>query len=235
MTAGRGGEYTGSDRETLWASPGIQRSGAIAGAPVVDASKRWSTRAFADVASVLSPFPYGNAVRSMRSLQMENHPLVKSLIIRWGDMEDRKERDRNGAPSSERTLIDQLYERIARLHATVQELRNAREELKADQQRLLEENRSLRRKLTLSNLIEELESSVGTVSETEVDVDPTAPLPANELYQQLPSRLSFPLFFQIAKDEQIETDTARRCLVHYLHEGLFVQSGAYLEKTTDAS
>lgn len=148
-------------------------------------------------------------------------------------MEERTERNRNGAPRSSPNsdLVARLYERIARLHAVIQELRSTGEDLEADRERLLEENRALRRKVTLSTLIEDLEATTTNEKENGDTLEPSAPRPAARLYQQLPTRFSFPLFFQVAADERIETDTARRCLIHYLTEEMLVQSGAYLEKT----
>lgn len=130
---------------------------------------------------------------------------------------------------SKRRLVERLYEKIARLHASVQALRRTSEELEADRQQLLEENRSLRRRLTVSMLVEGVDRSEETTGAD--DPGKAVPPPADRLYQLLPSRFSFPSFFQTAANEQIETVTARHCLAHYLAEGRLVQSGAYLEKT----
>ena len=148
-------------------------------------------------------------------------------------MEERTERDRDGASrsSAHQDLIARLYERIARLHAVIQDLRRTSADLEADRQRLLEENRALRRRVTLSILIEDLEATVTNERGNADTLEPSAPRPADRLYQQLPARFSFPFFFQVATGEQIETDAARRCLLHYLSEDMLVQSGAFLEKT----
>jgi regulator of replication initiation timing len=138
----------------------------------------------------------------------------------------------NGQPSSappDQDLVARLYEQIARLHASVQALRRTSEELEADRQRLLEENRALQRQVTVSTLLDEIDVST-ELDEQDVLGDAVPPS-AQRFYQQLPDRFSFSLFFQIAEDEHVETSTARRCLVHYLTEGALVQSGAYLEKT----
>ena len=132
-------------------------------------------------------------------------------------------------PASHEDLVARLYEKIARLHASVQALRRTSADLEADRQRLLEENRALRRRVTVSTLIEDLEQSIESI-------DPDGPHevippPAKRLYAELPDRFSFPQFFRIAENEQLETATARRCLAHYLAEGVLVQSGAYLEKS----
>jgi len=63
------------------------------------------------------------------------------------------------ASSPKQGLVGQLYEKIARLHASVQALRRTSEDLEADRQRLLEENRALRREITVSALIEDIERS----------------------------------------------------------------------------
>jgi len=134
------------------------------------------------------------------------------------------------ASSPKQGLVGQLYEKIARLHASVQALRRTSEDLEADRQRLLEENRALRREITVSALIEDIERSSET-SDADVSSE-VVPPPAERLYRVLPDRFSFPHFFRVAEDEKLETATARRCLAHYLTDGTLVQSGAYLEKST---
>jgi hypothetical protein len=136
---------------------------------------------------------------------------------------------RRSTPRPDRALVARLYEKIARLHASVQALRRTTEDLEADRQRLLDENRALRRQLTVSTLIEDLDRSLESVDGDETDA--VVPPPAERLYQQLPPRFSFPHFFRVADGEHLKTATARRCLIHYLAEGVLVQSGAYLEKT----
>lgn len=131
-------------------------------------------------------------------------------------------------PASHQDLVARLYEKIARLHASVQALRRTSADLEADRQRLLEENRALRRRITVSTLIEDLERSIESVDPDGIDA--IGPPPAQRFYRQLPERFSFPQFFQVAEDENLETATARHCLAHYLAEGMLVQSGAYLEK-----
>jgi hypothetical protein len=135
------------------------------------------------------------------------------------------------APPANPDLVARLYEEIARLHASVQALRRTSEELEADRQRLLAENRALRRRITVSTLIDDLDASAG-LSVADDGPDVAAPPPAEQLYRGLPARFSFPHYFQAAADNQLETATARRCLAHYLAEGMLVQSGAYLEKAT---
>jgi regulator of replication initiation timing len=148
-------------------------------------------------------------------------------------MEKRTERNRNGASrsSSDPDLVARLYERIARLHAVIRELRSTSEDLEADRERLLEENRALRRKVTLSTLVEDLEATITNEMSDADAIEPSAPTPADRLYHQLPRRFTFSHFFRTAGDENIETETARRCLIHYLTEEMLVQSGAHLEKT----
>ena len=107
-------------------------------------------------------------------------------------MEEEAKRNGNGASSSspKRDLVVQLYERIARLHAVIQELRDTSENLEADRQRLLEENRALRRKVTLSTLIEDLEIVIPDERDEAKMIEHPAPSSANRLYQQLPARFS---------------------------------------------
>lgn len=143
--------------------------------------------------------------------------------------------DPNGTheASNERKRREELHERIARLHAAVQELLAATEDLEADRQRLLRENRALRRTATLSALIDDLEDSLESRLDEERS-NGVAPPFAEHLYQQLPSQFSFPLYFEIVQKEGVDSDTARRCLVHYLREHRLVQSGAYLEKNDES-
>jgi regulator of replication initiation timing len=146
-------------------------------------------------------------------------------------MDERTDTNGQDQPMSaeDRDLVIRLYEKIARLHASMQALRRTSEDLEADRQRLLEENRKLRRRITVSTLIEDLERSIASMGVEETDE--VRPPPAERLYQLLPARFSFPHFFRVADDERLETRTARRCLAHYLAEGALVQSGAYLEKS----
>lgn len=148
-------------------------------------------------------------------------------------MEDKTNRNQNGASasSSRRDLITRLYERIARLDAIGQELRSTTENLEADRQRLLEENRALRRKVTLSTLVDDLKVTLTNGIDDADTIEPSAPRPVDRLYQQLPPRFSFSRFFQVASKADIETEVARRCLTYYLGEEMLAQSGAYLEKT----
>jgi hypothetical protein len=146
-------------------------------------------------------------------------------------MEERTETNgqNQSASSTDPDLVARLYEKIARLHASLQALRRTSEDLEADRQRLLEENRNLRRRITVSTLVEDLERSIA--SRDAEGPDEVVPPPAERLYRALPSRFSFPHFFQAANDERLDTRTARRCLAHYLANGALVQTGAYLEKT----
>jgi len=146
-------------------------------------------------------------------------------------MEERTETNdpTQSTPPADQDLVVQLYERIARLHASLQALRRTSEALEADRQRLLEENRSLRRRITVSTLIEDLEQSIASMDGE--GPEEVAPPPAERLYQALPSRFSFSHFFRVADSERLETRTARRCLAHYLADGALVQTGAYLQKT----
>ena len=145
-------------------------------------------------------------------------------------MDERTETTGQGRPAStaNRDLVTRLYEKIARLHASVQALRRTSEDLEADRQRLLEENRSLRRRITVSTLIKDLDQS-GAADAPDLSKE-VVPPPAERLYQVLPARFSFPQFFRVAEDERLDTATARRCLAHYLATGILVQSGAYLKK-----
>jgi TolA-binding protein len=138
---------------------------------------------------------------------------------------------RNGTSASgaEHKIIEQLYDQIAELQATVETLRASRDELELDHRALQEENQRLRREMTLANLIEDLDTSIEEVVE-EAPHHLGSLLPGRPLYERLPSTFPFPAFFEMAEEAGVGTEEARRLLVRYLADGLLVQSGAYLKK-----
>lgn len=140
--------------------------------------------------------------------------------------------ERNDAPSrSHREEIAALSERIAELQALVADLKTAQEALEEDHRSLQEENQQLRREMTLANLIDDLQ----TVVKEQMDTRPSgaASSSARQLYERLPARFRFPTFFQVADEENLDTEKARRFLVRYLADDRLVQSGAYLEKVEE--
>lgn len=145
-------------------------------------------------------------------------------------MEDRNDRPEPRNPAPRPATVEELHERIATLHAMIQQLRTVRTDLENERQRLLKENRALRREATLSALMKDLDVSGDALGDGEPAGDDTSPLPAEVLFDRLPARFSFPLYFKRVQDEGIDSETARRCLVHYLREGRLVQNGAYLKK-----
>jgi len=120
--------------------------------------------------------------------------------------------------------------RIAELRERVQELRAETENLEAERDQLREENQSLRRDLTHFRLLDDLMG----LQETETEDKETGGQQARSLYQVLPPTCSFSTFFQAAEDKGLETDAARRCLRHFLSQGLLVQQGGQLAKREPA-
>lgn len=123
-----------------------------------------------------------------------------------------------------------LVDEIERLKGTIRELRACSEDLEAERQQLLRENRRLRREVTLSRLIEDLEASIESIDGMDNNEPEATPPAVDRLYEGLPDRFPFPSFFQIAEEMEIEASTARRCLLYFLSEDLLVQRGARLRK-----
>lgn len=124
---------------------------------------------------------------------------------------------------------NRLSRKIESLEQTVEKLRARNEKLEAERQELLEENWMLRRKMTLSLLIDGLETSIGVIKD-ETGAAPKAPPSAEQLYHTLPPSFSFSVFFQIAESENLDADEARRCLLHFFAEELVAQKGSRLVK-----
>jgi regulator of replication initiation timing len=131
------------------------------------------------------------------------------------------------------TEHDRFIEKIAALKETVVELRARTSELKEEREQLLEENRALRHEITQLRLLQELEDSIDAI-EDETGQLPAAPPSAEHLYTLLPPSFSFPVFFRIAESQGLETDEARRCLLHFLAKDLIAQEGSRLVKTQKA-
>lgn len=122
-----------------------------------------------------------------------------------------------------------LLERIETLRDAVQTLRDRVEHLETERTELLEENRVLRRRLTHSQLVDDLlmtlEEEGGSITTM-----PDRPPSTERLYRVLPSSFSFPAFFQVAEEEGLDTGAARRCLRHFLARDRLVQEGTQLSK-----
>lgn len=136
---------------------------------------------------------------------------------------------------SQNHSIALLIDEIERLKRTVRELRECSKDLEAERQKLLRENRQLRREVTLSRLIEDLEASIESVDGMRASEPDLSPPAADRLYAELPARFPFPDFFQIAEEAGFEASTARRCLMYYLGEDLLVQTGAQLRKPNEGA
>ncbi len=131
--------------------------------------------------------------------------------------------------SPPRAETDRSADRVAALEETVEKLRARTEELRRERDQLLEENRALRQNVTHLRLLHDLEESIDDIEEKTGRL-PAAPPPSDHLYTLLPSTFSFPVFFGIAESQGIDTDEARRCLLHFLAEELIVQEGSRLVK-----
>lgn len=123
--------------------------------------------------------------------------------------------------------LQRLLGHIAELKGNVAVLQAQKEELEDERDQLLRENRALRRKLTHAQLADGL---LTTLDETGPSPDSESSSPVRELYEALPSRFSFPTFFEVAETGGLDTDTARRCLRHFLKRDLLYQEGRQLTK-----
>jgi len=135
----------------------------------------------------------------------------------------------NNPHSSPQKTHAQLLEQIESLTDAVQRLRAQKERLEAERDQLQEENRTLRRDLTHSRLINEIEQSIADADDQEKSSRSVPPI-ADRLYQALPPSFSFPAYFQVAESEGMEMDTARRCLRHFLAKGYVARAGSRLQK-----
>lgn len=116
---------------------------------------------------------------------------------------------------------------------TIEALRARVDELEAEREQLLQENRSLRRELTQMRLLSEMEEAIEAIEE-ETGQLPAAPPPAEDLYALLPPSFAFPVFFRIAESRGLGTDESRRCLLHFLAGDQIVQKGSRLVKQRPA-
>lgn len=112
---------------------------------------------------------------------------------------------------------------------TIEDLEARIDELESEREALLEENRSLRRQVTQMRLLSDMEDTIDTIEE-ETGRRPAAPPPADDLYALLPPSFAFPVFFRIAESRGLDSDEARRCLLHFLGTDRIVQKGSRLVK-----
>jgi regulator of replication initiation timing len=120
-------------------------------------------------------------------------------------------------------------ENVAALRETIEELQSRNERLEAERDQLLEENRALRREMTQMRLLSDMEESIDAIEE-ETGHLPAAPPPAEDLYALLPPSFAFPVFFEVADSNGLDTAEARRCLLHFLAKDRVVQQGSRLVK-----
>jgi hypothetical protein len=128
-----------------------------------------------------------------------------------------------------RTDADRTTRTATALAKTVEALRSRVGELEAERERLLEENRTLRREITQMRLLDDMKDAL------EEDPEPPAPPPADALYALLPSSFTFPVFFQLADSRGLDSEETRRCLLHFLAEDRIVQEGPRLVKQDPSS
>lgn len=126
-----------------------------------------------------------------------------------------------------------LVDRITALRTRVQELRAQTEKLEAQRDRLRDENRSLRRRLTRTQLADDVLRQAEAVVGPEEDEEQASE--AHRLYEALPDTGSFTSFFRVAEREGLDTAAARRCLRHFLGRELLVQEGGQLAKQAPAA
>ncbi len=140
----------------------------------------------------------------------------------------------NTEGSNNRKTRDQLLKKIETLAEAVESLRDRIDHLKTERNQLQKENRGLRRQLTESRLVNQLERSVAETDE-DVELERSVPSPSEQLYQLLPPSFSFPAYFRIADNEDLDTETARRCLQYFLSENQIAQTGSRLRKTNGST
>jgi len=118
---------------------------------------------------------------------------------------------------------------MAHLQAEVEQLREENRALKEERDALLNENRDLRREATLVRLYQSMGARKAA---RHLGGDTTTiPAPAAELYNGLPVSFKFADYFRHAASANLDTKTARECLLYYLNEHLLVQVGPRLRKT----
>lgn len=129
-----------------------------------------------------------------------------------------------------RVVPSMLQTEAAHLRAEVEQLRAENEKLKTEKESLLDENRDLRQDATLVRLYRAIGERTGTVRSDDPDTT-SVPIPAAELYYQLPVSFKFADYFGHASSTGLDTKTARECLLYFLNERLLVQVGSRLRKT----
>lgn len=112
----------------------------------------------------------------------------------------------------------------------IDELRRENERLRDERAELLAQNRTLRREATLGRLYHDLDRRK---KEKRASTSDTTSIPASaaELYHSLPIAFKFADFFRLASECDVDTATARRCLLYFLEEQLLMQTGSRLHKT----
>ena len=118
----------------------------------------------------------------------------------------------------------------------IDELRRENERLRNERAELLAQNLALRREATLGRLYQDLErrkkeKQASTPDTTSMPAPAAIPAPAAELYHSLPKGFKFADFFRLAAERNVDTATARRCLLYFMEERLLVQTGSRLKKT----
>jgi len=117
------------------------------------------------------------------------------------------------------------------LKSDVAHLRAELERLKRENEQLMKENRSLRREATLVRLYRAIGERRAGDTRRSGDDRESAPAAAGDFYHRLPVSFTFADFFRQSTAADLDTQTARSCLLHYLDQGLLLQIGSRLRKT----
>lgn len=135
------------------------------------------------------------------------------------------------APSSSATS-HRPRERLLHLEGSRAALQSRTDVRQEDRNQSRKENQALRRTLTHSRLIDDLLSALNAL---EAPSGPASPPTVQQFCETLPPTLSFSAFFEAAEEEEFSTEAARRCLKHFLEQGLLHQTGSQLTKAAPAA
>lgn len=107
--------------------------------------------------------------------------------------------------------------------------------LAEENERLRRENEALRREATVARLRRDMETP-GEVTFTRFGPDASGDtLDTSFLYERLPHSFSFSEFFNVASDNGLDEDAAKRHMIALLRAHLLLQRGTRIEKRRPAS
>jgi hypothetical protein len=130
-----------------------------------------------------------------------------------------------------RAAASVLRSDVAHLEAEVERLQRENERLADEREALMQENRDLRQEATLVRLYRAISERRTAGESGRQSASDAVPAPAAELYYRLPVSFKFADYFKHASAADLDTPTARSCLLHLLNEKLLVQVGSRLRKT----